>query len=281
MTDDSALEFYRRHGALSDPGRHNEALRDLNGRPATLAAIVQGLLIHGDSLDLYGLDDADFPDSSRTTLPIAQRLDAILDVNASLLTTPRTPAQRSVGTCRDDALMLCALLRATSTPARVRCGFATYFEPDRYEDHWVCEYWDTGGKRWALADAQLDAAHCRHLDIAFDTNDLPAGAFVNAAEAWKLFASGAVDGEAFGHGDATGAWFLRVNLERDLQALRKRETSGWDSWRTAPTATRIVDDASAARCDGLAATIAMVDREFRRFEKDAAALCADDRPFWQ
>jgi hypothetical protein len=281
MTDDSALAFYRRHGALSDPGRHDEALRGLNGRPAILAAIVQGLLIHGDWLDLYGLSDADFPGSSRTTLPIAQRLNAILDANASLLTTPRTPVQRSVGTCRDDALMLCALLRATSIPARVRCGFATYFEAARYEDHWVCEFWDAGRKRWVLADAQLDAAQCRHLGIAFDTNDLPVGAFVNAAEAWALFATGATDGNAFGHGDATGAWFLRVNLERDLRALQKQETSDWDSWRTAPTATRLVDEASAARCDGVAATIAIVDRDFRRFEKEATALCADDQPFWQ
>lgn len=281
MTDETALAFYRRHGALSDPGRHADALRDLDERPAILAAIVQGLLIHGDWLDLYGLSDADFPGASRTTLPVAQRLDAILDVNAALLTTPRTPAQRSVGTCRDDALMLCALLRANSVPTRVRCGFATYFEPGKFEDHWVCEYWDDAQQRWALADAQLDDAHRRRLGIDFDAIDLPAGAFANAAEAWALFASGAVDGDVFGHGDAIGAWFLRVNLERDLRALQKQETSDWDSWREAPTATRVVDGASAARCDAIAAAIALVDREFKQFENNAAAPSANDRPFWR
>jgi len=36
---------------------------------------------------------------------------------------------------------------------------------------------------------------------------------------------------AFGHGDARGAWFLRVNLMRDLHALCKREMSDWNRWR--------------------------------------------------
>lgn len=281
MTDDAALAFYRRHGALGDPGRHADALHNLDSRAGTLAAIVQGLLIHGDWLELYGLGDADFPDASRTTLPVAQRLDAILAVNASLLTTTRTPTQRSVGTCRDDALMLCALLRTNSVPARVRCGFATYFEPGKFEDHWVCEYWHDARERWALADAQLDEAHCRVLGIGFDTNDLPDGAFVNAGQAWTLFRSSAAKGSDFGHGDATGAWFLRVNLERDLRALQKQETSNWDSWREAPSATRMVDDDGAVRCDEITAAIANVDEDFVRFEEQAAALCESDRPFWR
>ena len=243
--------------------------------------IVQGLLIHGDWLELYGLTDADFPHASRTTLPIAQRLDAVLNVDAALLTTPRTPAQRSVGTCRDDALMLCALLRTNAVPARVRCGFATYFKPGRYEDHWVCEYWSADRGRWALADAQLDAAHRRLLGIRFDTNDLPAGAFVNSADAWALFESGKVVDSSFGHGEATGAWFLRVNLERDVRALQKQETSAWDSWREARPSERSLDGNGTARCRAIAATISKVNTDFLRFEREAMALCEGNVPFWR
>jgi hypothetical protein len=281
MTAETAQDFYRRHGPLSDPGRHADALQKLDGRPETLAAIVQGLLIHGDWLELYGLSDADFPNASRTTLPVAQRLDAILDINASLLTTPRTPTQRSVGTCRDDALMLCALLRACSVPARVRCGFATYFKPGHYEDHWVCEYWNASRKRWALADAQLDAPHRRLLGIRFDTNELPAGSFVSADQAWGLFNSESAPGHAFGHGEATGAWFLRVNLERDLRALQKQETSDWDGWRAASSDQRTLDAESTTRCTKIAAAVSIVDKDYPRFEKEAAALCEDERPFWR
>jgi hypothetical protein len=35
--------------------------------------------------------------------------------------------------------------------------FGAYFNPPKFEDHWVCEYWDAERRGWALADAQLDA----------------------------------------------------------------------------------------------------------------------------
>jgi len=36
-------------------------------------------------------------------------------------------------------------------------AFGAYFEPDRYEDHWVCKYWTVDEGRWVMVDAQLDA----------------------------------------------------------------------------------------------------------------------------
>jgi hypothetical protein len=41
-------------------------------------------------------------------------------------------------------------------PARIRCGFAGYFEARRWIDHWVVEYWD--GDRWQLTDPQIGRA---------------------------------------------------------------------------------------------------------------------------
>ena len=71
-------------------------------------------------------------------------------------------------------------------PARVRCGFATYFTANPFEDHWVCEYWNDHERRWALADAQLDELQRAHLRIDFDVTDLPPGKFFNAAQAWSM-----------------------------------------------------------------------------------------------
>nr|WP_246715041.1 hypothetical protein [Rhizobium sp. BK196] len=34
--------------------------------------------------------------------------------------------------------MLCAFLRNKGIPARVRCGFASYFSAE-WEHHWLCE----------------------------------------------------------------------------------------------------------------------------------------------
>jgi PAS domain-containing protein len=90
------------------------------------------------------------------------------------------------------------MLRQRSIPARVRCGFATYFTARPYEDHWVCEYWLSTKTRWVHADAQLDRLHRDHLGIRFDCADLPGGAFLTAGQAWKLARTGLAALDEFG-----------------------------------------------------------------------------------
>ena len=104
-----------------------------------------------------------------------------------------------------------------------------------------------------MADAQLDEAHQIHLDIAFDTSDLPRDQFIFPWQAWKLCRSGAADPADFGHGSDRGAWFIRVNLVRDLLSLSKRETSAWDSWRNGRDRQRILQDEAILHYGGIAA----------------------------
>lgn len=82
------------------------------------------------------------PAVSRETLPVAQRLTRILEHNACPSRISRSPDSREIGTCRDLALMLCSMPRGKGIAARPRCGFASYFNAG-WEDHWVCEYWDS------------------------------------------------------------------------------------------------------------------------------------------
>ena len=80
-----------------------------------------------------------------------------------------------------------------------------------------------------------------------------------AGEAWTAWRSGDID--AFGHGESCGAWFLRVNLMRDLFALRKQETSGWDSWRSTPEDRKALDDkalAEGGRIAGMTCRVGLV-----------------------
>ena len=99
------------------------------------------------------------------------------------------------------------------------------------------------------ADAQLDEAHIAHLAIDFDPDALPAGQFVYPWQVWEDHRGRLNE---FGHGDATGLWFLRVNLARDLLALTGNEVSDWDSWR-GQTATDKLDTPDArAHCAELA-----------------------------
>ena len=228
----SSEHVYREHGLLSDPQEHAARLAALPQGAAALCGVVQGLLIH----DYYGgklYDDRppDFAGASRATQPVPQRLAAILALDGSPLVRARPTQRRSVGTCRDFALLLCAALREQGVPARVRCGFASYFTRSGWEDHWLCEYWQDG--RWHRADPQLDAEHRAHLGVDFDPADVPASRFVPAWEAWETARRSDADARRFGHGDARGAWFVQVNLARDLGALLKRETSPWDGWRAA------------------------------------------------
>ena len=176
-----------RHGPLTDPGPHAALFDGLPSNAAALCRIVQGLLIHDFfGRHLYGAMPPGFESASRETLPIASRIDAILAAHDAPLSVARPPSRRSVGTCRDFALLLCALLRQKGVPARVRCGFAKYFHPPSYEDHWICEYWQTDQERWANADAQLDAEHRAHLNIAFEPADLPAELQMKGGRRWLV-----------------------------------------------------------------------------------------------
>lgn len=245
---------YAHHGALTDPGPHGALFDDLPTDVAELSQIVQGLLIHDAfGRDLYGAVPAGFQAASRETLPIPSRIGAILAARDAPLSVARPPEQRSIGTCRDFALLLCAMLRQQGTPARVRCGFAKYFHPPSYEDHWVCEYWRRDRQAWTKVDPQLDAEHRAHLEIGFDTTDLPADQFLFAWQVWRMVQNEGADPALFGHGETTGAWFIQVNLARDLLSLHKREVSPWDRWREAPAAQRELNCEATLLCDRMAA----------------------------
>lgn len=225
------------------------------GLPAEIGAlnqVIQGVLVHSDWLAEYGLDEGLLHAGSRQTLPVSRRLADIFQRDARPLQIPRSPDRRAIGTCRDFALMLCSMLRGNGVPSRVRCGFASYFH-DGWEDHWVCEYWDGSVRAWRLGDPQLDGTLRGKCRVGFDPADVPRGSFVTADRAWLDYRAGRSDPGRFGHGQTTGAWFLKVNLIRDHYVINNRETSPWDAWRAAPSPMRAISDHDAAMLDGLAA----------------------------
>jgi hypothetical protein len=260
---------------MSDPGPHAAAFDALPDDVPSLCRLVQGVLLHDHyGGELYGNAPPEFFEQSRATPPVAEKLSVILERDPTPLDRPRPPFERAVGTCRDFALMLCAMLRHKGSPARVRCGFADYFGGHGWEDHWVCEVWQAGEGRWALADAQLDDAHRRHLGIDFDTADMPREHFLLAPKAWRACRSGA-DPARFGHGEATGLWLVEVNLARDLFALAKHETSPWDTWRASPASCRRLDTARLARGDRWAA-LAEADAGLPAWDQDAPPWSAGE-----
>lgn len=243
------------------PGRHSD---DLSALPADLAVMreaIQGLLIHADWEQAYGLDAT----PARHTLSVAERLDDIVRRNPAPLDIVRPPDQRSTGSCRDFALLLCTALRHSGVPARMRCGFAAYFAAP-WEDHWLCEYWHAPTRSWQLADAQIDAMLRERQSIDFDANNVPRSMFRTAGEAWLACSEGQDVAARFGHGTVTGLWFIAVNVVRDHFVLNGRITSAWDRWREAPEPLRHIADHDFPWLDSLA--------------REPVQTLLDARPHW-
>ncbi len=254
----SATDPYRLHGPMTYPGRHADALLDdPPPGPSALLETVQGVLLHDRfGRHLYGKPPKGLDFSRRETKTVERRLNLMARRKKGDPLAPREPFQRAVGTCRDFALLLTALLREAGLSARVRCGFAAYLADGTWEDHWLCEYRPADGAGWRLADAQLDGAHRDALGIDFPPDDVPRTAFLTGAAAWRAIRAGDAPAEGFGHGEeARGLWFAYVNLVRDAAALCGAEVTAWDDWREAPDATRTLSTARLEDADRLADAI--------------------------
>jgi hypothetical protein len=191
---------------------------------AELVRTVQGWVIHPFHAHLYGVDPGEDGERQLQNRSVREMLSELPGYG------PQPPAARTIGNCRHFATLLTGLLRAREIPARARCGFGAYFEPPRYCDHWVCEYWNAAQGRWILVDAQIDDAQRKAMGIELDTLDLGREDFWVAGQAWQRCRSGEVDPMHFGILDMWGLWFVRGNLLRDLAALCKVELLPWDAW---------------------------------------------------
>jgi hypothetical protein len=228
MTTDQTC--FSQHGPISDPGASAHLLDNLPADIDALCRVVQGTMIHIFWAERYGLKLSPEREAEVQLRTMPRRLARMAELDPRPLTEARPLERKIVGNCRDFSLTLAAMLRRQGVPARARCGFATYFLPDHFEDHWVCEYWHTGQGRWILADAQLDPFQREQLGVGFDPLDVPRDQFVTGGGAWQMCRAGRADPETFGIFDMHGLGFIRGNLVRDLAALNKVELLPWDCW---------------------------------------------------
>jgi hypothetical protein len=105
-------------------------------------------------------------------------------------------------------------------------------------------------------------------------------AFVTAGQAWKLARAGAAAPDMFGHGEARGVWFLRVNVYRDLLALANLHTSLWDTWRGATAPSKLLAPSDAAAVDDLAGAIAAAETAGDRIAALTELASASQVPPW-
>jgi hypothetical protein len=217
---------YTTPGPLTDLARINPST--LEGIPSTPVAIcgpAHTLVIQPS--DAKALDVTDDRFSENQLRPAAAIIEALLTLDPSPLEVPREPDRRVIGTCRHFAVLSCALLRYRDIAARVRCGFATYFQQGQGLDHWITEYGHEQDKRWVRIDSEILGQ-----SIVAAPEDLRPGQFLTGGEAWKAFRDGHIDAAQFGvYGTANwGPAEIRGNTIKDLAALNKVEMLPWDEW---------------------------------------------------
>jgi hypothetical protein len=224
------LEYFTTPGRITSPGTHAALFDPLPRDIPSLVRVIQGLMIHIFWAEKYGVKLDSARKEEVQLRSVERMLSRILELDKCPLTEARPPEKRLVGNCRDHSVLLTAMLRHQGVPARARCGFGKYFEPNRHVDHWVVEYWNAAEKRWVLVDAQLDDLQCKALSIPFDPLDVPRDQFLVGGKAWQLCRSGQADPDTFGIFDMKGLWFVVGDFIRDVASLNKVELLPWDSW---------------------------------------------------
>jgi transglutaminase-like putative cysteine protease len=210
---DEITHYYRQPSRTSELGRHRDRTFGLPGDPDELGAVVRGLLVHNHAAKMRGLELPAERMAHMRTVGAESILDNVIDLDPAPLVRERPVERRMVGFCYHFALLHCALLRATGTPARIRCGFAGYFAPQRWIDHWVVEYWDGSG--WIRTDPQTGRGSLTGDD------------FHDGVTGWQRCRDGGSKPSEYGNGELWGWDELRGSLINDVAALNKVEVAGW------------------------------------------------------
>jgi len=224
-------QYYSVQSPYSSPGKYARLFAPLPTSIKRLPKIIQGVAVH--SFHLEQIYKKSIP-STRVLEPNTRYIEKILKTIINLDSRPimykRIPQKRFIGSCRDLALLLCSILRYKGIPARIRCGFARYFVPDFYEDHWVCEYFKKQESRWVLVDTELGPEQKKLYNIHFDANDVPKVQFMYAGIIWDRCRKGILNPSSCGVSflNINGLRFVLSNLIRDFLALNKIELLPWD-----------------------------------------------------
>jgi hypothetical protein len=211
------LEYYKGHSVITDPGKYAYLYEALPKTIPQLSKVVQGLLLHEFHTSRYGVNLPEQRKKESRLREVEKILQRAMELAEKPLVQPRRPENRVISNCRDYAVLMCSFLRGKGIPARVRVGYAIYFDSYLHQGHWICEYWEKNKSKWVQVDAQLDDIKKRHYKIDFDTLNVPAGKYFYAGEEFEITDKSSDDYN-----------FIKRTLIQDLAALNKIEAEVWD-----------------------------------------------------
>jgi len=236
------LNYYRKQSEISDPGKFKTYFEDLPESIPDLCKIVQNTFNHvfwimdKKNYDITLHDIVALgrdPNKELNMRKIEEKLDRYFSLKESFFLEPREQIDKVIGNCRDYALLLISMLRHKGIPARVRSGAGKYFFPpekQRFEDHYISEYWNEEDNRWHMVDPQIDDVQRKALNLTISTIDLPYNQFLDAGRTWLEFRKGEIPAENFGIGDWRGQIFVLNKLIMELASLNKIEVLAWEGW---------------------------------------------------
>jgi hypothetical protein len=161
--------------------------------------------------------------------PAAAMIERIQELERSPLVERRPADQRFIGNCRHFATLTCALLRHKRIPARVRAGFAGYFDPNTWMDHWIIEYWRD--ERWVRVDPQYGDRWFQMRDATDTSESVAQRMYLSGGETWLKCRRGELDPNRCNMGgDNWGIGEVRGSVMFDLAALNQDEMLPWDIW---------------------------------------------------
>ena len=242
----SELEFYATPGPMTDlTGCPTAALEGLPDTPAELMKVVRGCVVSDLMLtQIYGLE-VPVGRTDPQIRPAAAMIERIQELDPSPLVDARRPLERFLGNCRHFATLSCALLRHTGIPARVRAGFAGYFQPNTWMDHWIIEYRQPDDERWVRVDPQLDDDWLDEHHPGATSEGLAQSMYLSGGETWRRCRRGELDPDRCNMGGVNwGIGEVRGGVLFDLAALNQHEMLPWDTWGRMKAAYRSETDAA-------------------------------------
>jgi hypothetical protein len=189
------LDFYKQTSLYTDLGLYKDFCKNLTDNIDELCVLQRKQIIHPvafDNPNIRKQSKCFWGDMTKVPITRLDYEDDLFPTAIGMISEllrkdknyhkDREAEDKIHVTCRGEAILLAAILKAKGYAARVRSGFAPYIKYDGVAyDHWITEYYDEYKDRWVLVDAD---EHCINNQIDFDLNDIPRDKFIFGAEAY-------------------------------------------------------------------------------------------------
>ena len=187
------LDFYKQTSLYTDLGLYKDFMKNQIDDINELCLLQRKQIIHPAAFkdkEIRKKNDGFWGDMSKVPMTRLDYEDDLFPTAISMISEllrrdesyhkERRNEDKIHVTCRGQAILLIATLKAKGYSARVRSGFARYLKEDNINyDHWIAEYFDKDKSKWILVDPDMHG-----IEKEFDLNDIPRDRFIFGAEAY-------------------------------------------------------------------------------------------------